>query len=160
MKKINTYITEKLHINKDVKTIFTFNHDGPQATLNGYTWILNYYFVNTVQYLLEWTLDHCTLRDEEEKFIKEFINDINKFKQTKSTSAYDEAKDKISVLNYIKNKCDGTFQKPKCIYDICVYLINNNIEPSHAASLDFITQIKNDIEHVSNGHINQLDWAY
>lgn len=160
MKKINTYITEKLHINKHVKTVFTFSHKDPITSLDGYIWILNYHFVNTVQYLLEWTLKHCILRDEEEKFIKEFIDDINKFKQTKFTSAYDEAQGKISALNYIKNHNDGTFQKPKCIYDICRYLIDNNIEPSYSASLDFIAEIKRDIEHVSNGYIKKLDWAY
>lgn len=66
----------------------------------------------------------------------------------------------MSSLNYINNINDGTFQKPKCIYDICCYLIDNNIQPSKIVTLDFIEDIKRDIENVSNKQINLLDWAY
>lgn len=160
MKYFNNYIQEKLKINSKTKVnSYSFEHidKDEQECFWGYNWILNSEYYNVCLQLLQWTQYNCSLTTRENTFINKFIEDL--IKKEKSLSSVV----KTEVLNGQQN--NGFYTRPKCIYDICKLIKNNNIkdiEDSYGNKID-IDEIDNiilDLENVTTGDIKKLDWPH
>ena len=161
MNRLNYYIQEKLKITKDTKlsSLYKFNHidKDEQECFWGYNWILNDSYYEVSIQLLEWAQDNCSLTTRENTFIDKFLKDLITKEKSKSIIVKTEA------LNGSQN--NGFYTKPKCIYDICNIIKNNNIqyiEDKYGKKIDNdeIDSIIFDLENITNGDIKKLDWPH
>ena len=158
MKHIESFITEKLRINKNIKSKkLSFNHiDKDQIEpFWGYNWILNNDYFDNAKILLQYALENCGLTNKEEEFIEKFKKDIEECKQRKSYFQ------KTEILNGKRN--NGYYQRPKCLYDICKYIIDNEDFDNNLLknlNKDDIEGLIFDVNNITNNDIEKLDWSY
>jgi len=165
MQKINLYILEKLKLTKN-KRIYTFKPiETDIKPFWGYNWILNNEYLDICYSLLKYALDNFTLTENEENFINDFIEDIEKY-YSKKDIYYNK---RTEIINGKIN--NGYYQRPKCIYDIAKYLYDNNINiiglkdrfGDNIDDEETVEELKNiiiDIENITNDHIKKLDWPH
>lgn len=159
MKHLRELIFERLKIDKNKKIDNTFSFDPVTNTEKfwGYNWILSTEYYEMCPTLLEWALKKCLLTKNEERFINDFLDDLEK-----NISKY--ITKKSEVLNGPRN--NGDYKRPKCIYDICKLLIKTKladtmVDKNTKRSLTYdINHLVEFLDELTDGKINKLDWEH
>lgn len=163
MKDISNYILEKFKLNSKNIRQYSFKHIDKEdiKPFWGYNWILNTDYFDNAKILLEYALDNLELRIEEEEFIEDFKKDIEEYQSNPSRKTTEDYQQKTEILNGKTN--NGYYQRPKCLYDICKYIIdnedfdNNSLKKLNKADIECLIF---DLKNLTNNDINNLDWAY
>lgn len=157
MKKINNFILEKLRLDKNTKAPqYKFEHipKDQHKCFWGYNWILNSEYYDDCIALLQWAQENCILNTNEETFIEKFLEDL-------TTNKDDDMATKTEIINGKTN--NGYYKRPKCIYDICKIIKDNkledNIKDKNSNIID-PNDVITDLNHVTNGDIENLDWPH
>lgn len=158
MNHLNNYIIEKFKLNSKNMPTYSFKHIDKKdiKAFWGYNWILTPDYFEMCWVLLDYALNNLILRDNEEEFIKKFIKDIDDYNDNFLKTGEDDLPKKTEILNGKRN--NGYYQRVKCIYDICKFIIyNDNFNNKLCKDIEDLIQ---DINNITNNEINDLDWAY